>query len=101
MDPEKRLLVIHKYLPVKGDIIFICTFARVLCPKWVGIVQRNRTLYDLELVFGRLYLDHLLAAILFFLFFHLGIGMDFLDHGIGVALVCYIDGLIFFRCIFL
>ena len=49
VDPEQGLLVIHKHLPVEGNIFIFRTFARVLCPQRMGIVDRNRTFYDLGL----------------------------------------------------
>ena len=47
MDPEQWLLVIHKYLAVKCLVFFLSAVVRVLGPKRLRIIERNRSLNDL------------------------------------------------------
>ena len=50
MDPEKRLLVIIEDRSVKFLIVLILTLGRLSDPQRIGIVDRNRTLFDLNLI---------------------------------------------------
>ena len=70
MNPEQRLLVIHKYLAVEINVLFLCAFTGVLRPERVSIVDQFRTLCNFELIR------------IFFLFF-----LHFFDHMIAVELL--------------
>ena len=95
MDPEKRLLIIHEYLPVKVKILLLCTVIGMLGPKGMGIVKGNRPLYDLQLLLCGTYFYLLLGPVFFFLLLILGFLMDLLYNYILIGLVCRVDRLIF------
>ena len=87
MDPEQRLLIIHKYLAVECDILVFCTLARVLCPQRMDIADRDRTFHDLD------FLLRLALFSLFLLFF------DVLNHFVCIKQVFLIYRLILRLCI--
>ena len=67
MNPEQRLLVIHKYLAVKIKVFLFCAVTRMLCPQRVRIVDRDFTAYDLRHLSFRTDLNLFLFAVLLLL----------------------------------
>ena len=95
MDPEKRLFVVHKYFSVELQIIFLRAFVWMFRPERLRIVQCNRALVDLYLLFGRRYFNHLLLTVLIFLLFHLGFFVNMLYHHVIIAKIRLVNSLIF------
>ena len=95
MDPEQGLLVIHEDLSVKSNVLIFRTLARVLCPKRMDIIDRNRTFQDLDLFLRFLFLAFSLfvVCIIFRSF------LDMLYYRICIQKIFLIDGLIFRLCI--
>ena len=88
MDPEQWLFVIHKYLAVEINVLFLCTFARALAPQRMDIIDGDRTFHDLNFLFRLC-----LFAVLFRSFF------DMLHHLVCVEELLLIDGLVLRLCI--
>ena len=87
MDPEQRLLVIHKYFAVKSNVIIFRTFARVLSPQRMDIADGYRTFYNP---------DFLLRFALFSLFL---LFLDVLNDLIRIKKIFFSDRLVFRLCV--
>ena len=83
MDPEQGFLIVHKYFPVKCNVLIFCTFARVLSPQRVGIADRDRTFHNLDFLLR-------LALFAFLLLF-----FNMLYHFVCIQKVFLIDRLVF------
>ena len=87
MDPEQRLLIIHKYFSVKCNVLVFCALARVLRPQRMSITDGDRALYDLDLLLR-------LALFSFLLLF-----LDMLYDLVCIQQILLVDRLILRLCI--
>ena len=99
MNPEQRLLEVHKYLPVKLFIILIFALIGMFIPQWLRIAERNRTFVNLHPVPGRRDLYYFFLSFIIFLFLCLGFFMDMFYYNIVILQVFFVNGLIFLFCI--
>ena len=99
MNPEQRLLVVHKYLTVEFLVFFIGTFAWIFGPEWIGIIEWNRTFYDFEFILSRGDFNDFLFTILVFFFLGFCFLVDFFNDRVRVKLVFLVNSFVFFRCI--
>ena len=88
MDPEQRLLIVAEYLMIEVDILFLRALGWCLTPERMRIVQKLRTLLDLQL---RRCLRLLAIGIL------LDLLRDLLYDDITVLLLIRLDGFGFLR----
>ena len=93
MNPEKRLLVIGKYLAVKLDIFLLCAFIRVLCPQRMCVVKGHGTLLNLKL--WNLFLNRLFSV----LTGNLSLLLECFNNYVIFSFIFGVDGLKLFRCI--
>ena len=99
MNPEQRLLIIHKYFPVKCLVIFISTLIRMFHPQWMNITDGYRTFIDLYFFFCRRNFYNFFLSVFIFFFFGLCIFMNMFYNHIIVTQICFINGFIFLFCI--
>ena len=99
MNPEKRLLVVLKYLAVELLILLLCAVIRMLCPKRCCIIYRNRSLYNLKLLRSRNCLNCLLCSILLLNLLSLSFLNDCLHNLICVKKLILVDCLVLLTCV--
>ena len=71
MNPEQRLLIVHKDLTIEIPVFLLRTLIGMLVPQRCYVVQCNRTFKNFIPFSGRLYLNGLLLSVFIFLFFRL------------------------------
>ena len=94
MDPEQRLLEVHKDLAVELFVFFLRTVVRMLHPQRMGIADGYRTSVDLDAVPGRRNLDGLLLSLIVFTLFGLSVFVNALHDHIVVAKLRFVDGVV-------
>ena len=94
MDPEQRLLEVHKDLAVELFIFFFRTVVRVLHPERMGIADGDRTPVDLDTVSGRRNFDGLLLSLVVFTLLGFRVLMNTLHDHVVVTKLRLVDGVV-------
>ena len=95
MDPEQRLLIIHKYFPVECFVIFIAALIRMFHPQRMNITDGYRTFVDFYFFFCRRNFYNFFFSVFIFFFLGFRILMNMFYDNIIVTQIGFIDRLIF------
>ena len=99
MNPEQRLLIIHKYLPVEGLILLLRALIGMLVPKRIYIINRYWPFQNLIFFLCRRYFHDFFFAVFILLLLCLGLFHNSLYNGILLCQLILLDRLILRLCL--